>query len=210
MDESMEAPEVIPCKVNIYGVSALSTKEIIGFIKTKMVNCGEIKIEWIDDDNCNAVFLSDEEAAAFISAGENFEGGIDEERSMIVPREEEGEEPQNLIIRRARDVDVKNQTRSWKESKYYKKKLEEKGINPNTLRPVSRVILKPRDGVVLKPKSKVSLIPRKLVNEAKSAIYGEDAFSKKRERIHKRNEQIMVVVDEEEIIKRQDRAKRFR
>jgi len=114
-----------------------------------------------------------------------------------------------LLAKRATSSDVKDPKRSWKESNYYKRRLEEKGINPVTLKPVSKVILKPRSGITEPSQTsskKVSLIPRKLVNEAKNVIYGDDAFSKRKA---KKSQSISMEIDEEELARRSARSERF-
>lgn len=207
-DVEMSQPPIVPNKLNIYGVSRLSTKDIVSFLHSLFPSDSpvpEIKIEWIDDSSCNAVFSDEEFVSLLISSGTPVESGEPGCVLYTCPATSEGDEPHPLNVRQATENDVKNPKRSWKESKYYRKRLEEKGINPETLRPVSKVILKPRQGV---PEPKVSLIPRRLVHQAKSAIYGDDAFSKIKERKAKRSESHMVV-DEEEIRRREDRSKRF-
>ena len=212
LDVEMAMPSMIPNKVNMYGVSSLSTREITEFIDSvfaPMRMQPEVKIEWIDDESCNAVFLSDSIANQLLSLGTPVEGSVDGSVSMLVPPTIEGGEAQPLTLRRATEADTKSPARSWRDSKYYKKRLEQKGINPETLAPISKVILKPREGAKVSPAgSKVSLISRKQVQQARSAMYGEEAFSKKRERMEKRKETEMVV-DEEELKRRQERAQRF-
>ena len=212
-NEAEDTPDIVPCKLNIFGVSRLSTKEIQTYIRNLFSNESlDVRIEWIDDDTCNAVFESDDYVSLMLSVGDvilEAEGA--DQKSFTVPPTMEGEEPHNLIAKRATSSDVKNPKRSWKESIYYKKKLEEKGINPDTLKPVSRVILKPRSGIhehSSKDSStkKVSLIPRRLVNEAKNVIYGDDAFSKRKS---KKSESSSMEVDEEELARRSARAERF-
>ena len=209
-DIALESPEIVPNKLNIYGVSRLSTKEIQTFVQNLFSNSElDVRIEWINDESCNAVFDSDEFVSLMLSVGEivlDGDGNDSGQRAFIVPPTIEGEEPHNLLAKRATSADVKDPQRSWKESHYYKRKLEEKGINPVTLKPVSKVILKPRTGANEPSSSteKVSLIPRKLVNDAKNVIYGDDAFSKRKARKHESME-----VDEEELARRSARAQRF-
>lgn len=217
LDVEMVAPAVVPNKVNLFGVSNMSTKEITSFVKSNFANVGvdpEVKVEWIDDDSCNVVFADDSFVDHMLSLGTPIEGSIDNSMSISVPPSNEGEEPQMLSMRRSTEQDSKNPARSWRDSKYYKKRLEDKGINPETLAPVSRVILKPREGAKVpqsnKP-SKVTLIPRHLVNKARSAMYGDEAFSRKKERVMKKHERdgSSMVVDEEELRRREERGKRF-
>lgn len=202
LDVEMSAPPTVPNKVNLYGVSNLSTKEISAFVKSILNDSIHIKVEWIDDDSCNIVFPDDSFVESFLSLGQPIEAAsMDGSLSLAFQPVPEGEEPQMLSIRRANESDSKNPARSWRDSGYYKTRLEEKGINPETLAPVSRVILKPREGakVPQKKSTKVSLIPRHLVNKARSAMYGDDAFSKRKERAN----------NEEELQRREQRAKRF-
>ena len=209
-DMEVAAPSVITYKLNIFGVSNLSTKEIIAFLHTYFpgVDAPEITIEWINDETCNATFPHYSLVDVVLAAGTLIEGGDFGSVSITCPPTVEGGDSHPLTIRRANAGDVKKLTHSWKESNYYKKRLAEKGINPVTLKPVSRVILKPREGVTEPSRSsKVTLIPRTLVKQAKTAIYGEDAFSRKKERSAKRSETLMV--DDEELKRRDDRAKRF-
>lgn len=208
MDIDMMTPPVtIMNKVNVSGVSDFSTQDLIDFVDSKAVSglAEPVKVDWIDDNHCNLVFAKDTEAAGFLELGTlGFEGSEGDERRITV------NENQTLIIRQGTDLDVKNPKRSWRESMYYKRKLEEKGINPDTFKPVvSRVILKPREGVQLVPKkdSKVSLIPRKLVNQAKSAIFGDNAFSKNRQKRSEKHRHMEV--DQDELAKRQQRMQRF-
>ena len=208
LDVDMALPSIVPNKVNMYGVTSLSTSEITEYIDSVFAPFRmqpEVKIEWIDDDSCNALFLNDSVVNQLLSLGTPVEASVDGSVSLTVPPTIEGGEPQAIVLRRATEADAKNPARSWRDSKYYKKRLEQKGINPETLAPVSRVILKPREGVQSSP-SKVTLIPRKLVHKARSAMYGDEAFSKKKERIMKRQE---MEVDEDELKKRSDRAQRF-
>jgi len=212
-DIAIDIPEVVPNKLNIFGVSRLSTKEIQNFIQNLFSNSAmDVRVEWINDDSCNAVFESDEFVSLMLSVGEVVLGPEGEEsgqRAFIVPPTLEGEEPHNLLAKRATSSDVKDPKRSWKESNYYKRRLEEKGINPVTLKPVSKVILKPRSGITEPSQTsskKVSLIPRKLVNEAKNVIYGDDAFSKRKA---KKSQSISMEIDEEELARRSARSERF-
>jgi hypothetical protein len=212
-ENTMETSEIVPNKLNIFGVSRLSTKEIQGFIQTMFSNASmEVRVEWIDDDTCNTVFESDELVSLMLSVGEIVLGADGEDtnqRSFTVPPSMEGEEPHYLIAKRATSADMKDPKRSWKESNYYKRKLEEKGINPVTLKPVSKVILKPRSGVKEPHQTeskKVSLIPRRLVNEARNVIYGDEAFSKRKS---KKQESFSMDIDEEELARRNSRAQRF-
>jgi hypothetical protein len=204
--ESEETPaRIVEKKLNIYGVSRMSTSEIQEYIRNLFRNASlSIKVEWINDDSCNAIFDDDDHVALILSVGD-IVATSEAEKSLTVPPSLEGEEPTNLIVRRATDADIKDPKRSWKESVYYKKKLEEKGINPETLKPISKVILKPREGA--KVPSKVSLIPRRLVNDAKSIIYGDHAFSKNKARGMRDDKRMEV--DDEEIAKRAHRAQRF-
>ena len=212
-DIAIDIPEVVPNKLNIFGVSRLSTKEIQNFIQNLFSNSAmDVRVEWINDDSCNAVFESDEFVSLMLSVGEVVLGPEGEEsgqRAFIVPPTIEGEEPHNLLAKRATSSDVKDPKRSWKESNYYKRRLEEKGINPVTLKPVSKVILKPRSGITEPSQTsskKISLIPRKLVNEAKNVIYGDDAFSKRKA---KKSQSISMEIDEEELARRTARSERF-
>lgn len=205
--DMMAPPVVIPNKVNVTGVSELSTEDLINFVNSKAnTSLSEpVKVDWIDDNHCNLVFNLETEAAGFLELGSaEFEGAIGDEKQITV-------NDQTLIIRRGTDLDVKNPKHTWRESMYYKKKLEQKGINPDTFKPiVSRVILKPREGVQLPVKKsspqKVSLIPRKLVNQAKREIFGDNAFSKNKQ---KSLDKHGMEVDEQELAKRQERGKRF-
>ena len=185
----MDIDDIVLTKVNISGVSSLSTLDISNFVVSKLSDQISVQIEWIDDNACNAVFPSAEHAALFLSLGTD---------SLI-----EYNESVVLTIRPALVSDIKSSSRSWKESGYYKKKLEEKGINPTTFKPVGKVILKPASHV---NPSKVTLVPRKLVQQAKEAIYGDEAFSRKKNR-----KQIVddIVMDEDDIAKRDARSQRF-
>ena len=212
-EDTIETSEIVPNKLNIFGVSRMSTKEIQAVIQTMFSNASmDVRVEWINDDTCNAVFDSDEFVALMLSVGEIVLGaeGVDtNQRSFTIPTTTEGEEPHYLIAKRATSADTKDPKRSWKESNYYKRKLEEKGINPVTLKPVSKVILKPRSGAVEPFKNepkKVSLIPRRLVNEARNVIYGDDSFSKRKS---KKQETFSMDIDEEELARRSARADRF-
>jgi hypothetical protein len=201
-------PVIVDKQLNIFGVGSMSTTEIQEYIRNLFNNPSlPIKVEWINDESCNAIFEEDDHVALILSVGD-IVASSDSERCLVVPPTIEGEDPTNLIVRRATDADIKDPKRSWKESKYYKKKLEEKGINPETLKPISKVILKPRDGAQVAT-SKVSLIPRKLVNDAKSIIYGENAFSKRKNKRSTNGQASMMDVDEEELARRAQRAQRF-
>jgi hypothetical protein len=206
-DVEMSAPASIPNKLYLFGVSSLSTKDIVSLVTSMFQEVPEIKVEWIDDSSCNVV-LPDESCVLYIlSIGTPTEvaGSV----SLSCPSTSEGGEPLVLTARGATELDVKNPKRSWKESQYYRKRLESQGINPDTLRPVSKVILKPREGArAHSPRNKVTLIPRKLIHQAKSAIYGADAFSRKKERSLKRADSAKVV-EEMELTRRAERAKRF-
>jgi len=129
-DIAIDIPEVVPNKLNIFGVSRLSTKEIQNFIQNLFSNSAmDVRVEWINDDSCNAVFESDEFVSLMLSVGEVVLGPEGEEsgqRAFIVPPTLEGEEPHNLLAKRATSSDVKDPKRSWKESNYYKRRLEEK------------------------------------------------------------------------------------
>lgn len=206
-DVEMSAPASIPNKLYLFGVSSLSTKDIVSFVSSMFQEVPEIKVEWIDDSSCNAVLPDENWVQYFLSLGTPTEvaGSV----SLSCPSTSEGGERLALTARVATELDVKIPKRSWKESQYYRKRLESQGINPDTLRPVSKVILKPRDGAKApSPRAKVTLIPRKLINQAKSAIYGDEAFSRKKERSWKRADSVMVV-DEDELKRRAERAKRF-
>jgi hypothetical protein len=211
-DIEMMAPPTVPNKVNVFGVSTLSTKEISDFIKSlfkSSTHVPEIKVEWIDDDSCNVVFQEDQLVDQVLSFGTPMEGSSEGGVSISVPPANEGEEPQMLEMRRANEADTKNPARSWRDSKFYKKRLELKGINPDTLAPISKVILKPREGAKPLPSQpKVALVPRHIANKARAVMYGEDAFSKRKE-TKKRPAVESMIVDEEELKKREDRAKRF-
>jgi hypothetical protein len=214
LDIEMNGPSIVPNKVNVFGVSNLSTKEIEGFVSNILSTVGmttESKVEWIDDDTCNIVFAQDEHAAQLLALGAPVEGSVEGAVSFAVPVTNEGEEPQMLEMRRANEKDVKNPGRSWRDSKFYKKRLEDRGINPETLAPVSRVILKPREGASQKSNrpTKVALVPRHLANKARAAMYGDEAFSKKKERSKKQVLGSSMEVDEEEIRRREERGRRF-
>lgn len=217
LDVEMVAPATVPCKLNLFGVSNMSTREITSFVKNTFSSVGfdpEVKVEWIDDESCNVVFTDDSFVDHILSLGTPMEGSIDHSISISVPPLNEGEESQMLSMRRSTENDSKNPARSWRDSKYYKKRLEDQGINPDTLAPVSRVILKPREGAKVShsnKSSKVILIPRHQVNKARSAMYGDEAFSRKKERVMKKQDRegSSMVVDEEELRRRQERGKRF-
>lgn len=189
MDNTMMEDDCKICanKINVCGVSTMSTCEIQDFVSGLLGDVALPKIEWINDDSCNLVFtLEEAETCVSVLLGNSSSWG-------------------SLVARMASSDDVKPKTTSWKDSVYYKKKLEEKGINPQTLKPVGKVILKPNPAssrVTLTPgpcaPTPVSLIPRRLVNQAKVAIYGEEAFSKKKK-----------VIDDDEIARRNARAERF-
>ena len=206
LDVEMTAPPTVLNKVNLFGVSSLSTKEISDFARSLFDSPPDLKVEWIDDDSCNIVFQEDIFVDQMLSRGTPMEASVESCVSISVPPANEGEEAQMLEMRRANEADSKNPARSWRDSKYYKQRLESRGINPETLAPISRVIMKPREGA--KPLSsskhqKVSLIPRHLANKARAAMYGGDHPPRRKPVLED------MAVDEEEIRKRQDREKRF-
>lgn len=199
--DPMTAPVGIPTKVNVSGVIDLSSDDLIAFVNSKASAplSDAVRVEWIDDNHCNLVFSSETESAGFLELGSSgFEGAMGDERQLGY------NDACTLIIRQGTDHDVKNPTRTWRESVYYKRKLEEKGINPDTFKS-NKVILKPREGVKAPAKSsKVQLIPRRLIQEAKQVVFGSNAFSKNKSKTHQ-----PMIIDEHELAKRNDRAKRF-
>jgi hypothetical protein len=204
-DVEMSQPDLQPKTLNVFGVSNLSTKEIVGFIESLFASLNvnpEAKVEWIDDDSCNVLFPDDAYVDHCLISGSPMEGSSDGSISIICPATMEGGQTHPLKLRRAVQSDSKRPNRTWRDSKYYKKRLEDKGINPVTLAPASRVILKPREGARPPVKSKVTLIPRRHINLAKNIIYGDEAFSK-------RKSHGSMDVDEHELKRREERAKRF-
>jgi hypothetical protein len=214
MDIEMSAPSIVPNKVHVFGVTHISTKEIQNFVNSVFSVPGttpEFKVEWIDDDSCNIAFKEIEHSDQLLSLGTPIEGSIENAVSFSVPPLHEGEEAQMLAMRRAHEGDTKNPARSWRDSKFYKKRLEEKGINPETLAPINKVILKPREGAKV-PESKpvkVSLIPRALANKARAAMYGDEFSRRKPE---KKKPSVLgsdMVLDEDELRRREERSRRF-
>ena len=211
LDVEMSQPGTLPKTLNVFGVTHLSTKEILAFISSLFSSLNvdpEAKVEWIDDDSCNVAFPDDAYVDHCLIAGTPIEGSTDGAISIVCPPTSEGGDSHPLRIRRANETDSKNPRRSWRESKYYKKRLEENGINPVTLKPATRVILKPREGarLPLKP-SAVTLIPRRHLNQAKTIIFGDEFHSKHRKNPLDKSK--IMEVDEEELKRREDRAKRF-
>ena len=203
LDVEMSQPEVIPRSLNIFGVTNLSTKDILKFVISLFASLNvdpEAKVEWIDDDSCNVLFPDDAYVDHCLLAGRPVDDGS---IAIVCPATLEGGEDHPLRMRRAVETDSKNPRRTWRDSKYYKKRLEEKGINPITLTPASRVILKPREGARPLTNGRVTLIPRRRLMQAKSIIYGEDAFSKRE------NRQQSMDVDQQEVKRRESRTARF-
>ena len=60
--------EFVSSKINLSGVSDLSTEEILSFVCEKC-DCVDstLKIEWIDDNACNVVFPSEEMSEEFLA-----------------------------------------------------------------------------------------------------------------------------------------------
>ena len=202
-ENDVEMQPVGVSKLNVSGVSNLSTKEIEEILFGKLreaviLGTGEslamnLKVEWLHDDACNVVCGSETQTELLLSLGEPIEGATDGSVALS-----------ELVIRRATELDTKRESQSWKDSQYYKKRLSEKGINPETLRPVGKVILKPARAA--SPK-KVSLIPRRLLQQAKQAIYGDEAFSKRNQKKQMNEEGIEL--DKDELARRAARCQRF-
>jgi len=105
-EQQITGPIEIPNKLNIFGVSRMSTSEIQSFFCTLFSNPElPVKIEWINDDSCNAVFEQEDFVLLALSVGEIVVDNPNE-KSLTVPPTVEGGEPTFLTIRRSTDDDI--------------------------------------------------------------------------------------------------------
>ena len=85
-DIEMTPPAVVSHKLNIFGVSNLSTKDIISFLSAYFGEASpEVKIEWIDDSSCNAVFDDPSFVTHILHIGTPIESGEPGSVSLIYP-----------------------------------------------------------------------------------------------------------------------------
>lgn len=150
--------EIIPCKMHLFGVNDLTTQEVLALFDSAG---GADKVEWLDDASCN-VFLSDDAKIEAILAGyEKMENGW--VKTEPIPLE--GKEPVLLELRKATTADVKSEGRTWRDSDFYRKRLEKKSIVMIPAKGAESVgvILKPapRNARTVVTKSGVVLEPRR-------------------------------------------------
>lgn len=133
--------EIVPCKMHLLGVNDLTTQEVLALFDSAG---GADKVEWLDDASCN-VFLSDDEKVEAILAGyEKMDNGW--VKTEPIPLE--GKDPVVLELRKATTTDVKSQSRTWRDSEFYRKRLEKNHVVMIPAKSAESV------GVVLKPAPK--------------------------------------------------------
>jgi len=150
--------ETVSAKIHLFGVNNLTTQEVLALFDAAG---GAEKVEWLDDSSCNVILSDDDKVQAILNGYSSLEDGW--VRTDPIPLD--GKDAVVLDLRRATTTDVKNQTRKWQESDFYRKRLEKSHVVmiPAKGAKTSGVVLTPapRNSRTVVTKSGVVLEPRR-------------------------------------------------